>query len=93
MNPSSDEALTAILLGLFSLFVSLGPTSCTHMHLQPPRQSSVPHAPNVVPSRNPANPLVVVAVVLGLETVEVVVTQSLVTRGLRAFGPAKHERS
>ena len=51
------------------------------------------YALNAELSRNPARLVAVVAAVLGFETAEVGVTPSLVTRGLRVSGPAKHGRS
>ena len=67
----------------------------THMytHQQPRRRPQVPYAPNVAPSRNLGKVVVVVAAVLGPETVEVLVTPNLVTRGTRASRSAKHGRS
>ena len=61
--------------------------------MQPQRQPLMSHVSNVALSKNPAKLVAVVVGVLGLETVEVVATPSLVTRGLRASGPAKHGRS
>ena len=57
---------------------------------QPRRRPSVPFAPHVSPSVNPAKGVVVVAVALGLETAEVLANYKLSTRGTRAFGPARH---
>ena len=45
------------------------------------------------PSRNPAKLVVVVAAVLGSETVEVLGTPNSVTRGTRASRSVKHEHS
>ena len=57
---------------------------------QPRRRLSVPFAPHVSPSVNPAKGVVAVAAVLGSEPVEALTTAKLSTRGTRAFGPAKH---
>ena len=62
-----------------------------HANIQQPRRRlSVPFAPHVSPSVNPAKRVVVVAAALGLGTAEVLATQKLSTRGTRVFGPAKH---
>ena len=57
---------------------------------QPQRRPSVPFAPHVPPFVNPGKGVAVVAVALGSEPAEVLATETLVTRGTRAFGPAKH---
>ena len=57
------------------------------------RRPLSPYAINVAPSRNLEKAVVVVAAVLGSETVEVPATPSSVTRGTRASGSAKHGRS
>ena len=51
------------------------------------------YALNVVLQRNPAKLVVVVAAVLGLGTAEVLAIRNLITRGTRAYRPAKHGRS
>ena len=61
----------------------------TYTHEQSRRRQSVWYVPNAAPSRNPEKSVVVVAVVLGSETAEVLVTPSLITRGTRAFRSAK----
>ena len=58
--------------------------------MQHHRRQSVLHAPNAASQRNPAKSVVAVAVVLGSETAEVVVTPSLVTRGTMACSRAEH---
>ena len=56
-------------------------------------QQPRPYAANAGPSRNLGKAVVVVAAVLGSETVEAVVTPSLITHGTKASGSAKHGRS
>ena len=89
IDPGSDKASSCYRVLPIYFCVSQTDTH-TYDHLQPPR---VPHVSNAAPARNLAQPVAAVAGVLGLESAEVAVTQSLVTRGLRAFGPAKHRRS
>ena len=48
------------------------------------------YAVNVAPSRNLGKEVVVVAVVLGSKTVELMITQDFSTLGTRAYIPAKH---
>ena len=55
-------------------------------------QQPRPYAANAGPSRNLGKVVVVVAVVLGLETVEALVMPSSVTHGTKASGSAKHGR-
>ena len=62
--------------------------TCTHQ--QSRQRPSASYAPNVVSSRNPAEVLVVAAVVLGSKTVVELATQSLVIPGTRESKPAKH---
>ena len=63
-------------------------------HQQPQRRRpSVTYVPNVAPSRDLVKAVVAVAVVLGSETAEVLVTQNFVIRGTRASRSAKHGRS
>ena len=57
------------------------------------RRPSVPFAPHVPPSVNPAKPVAVVVVALGSEGAEVLATGRLITRGTRASGPAKRGAS
>ena len=57
------------------------------------QRRSVPHALNAAPLKNLAKELVVVAVVRGSETAEVLATQNLITLGTRAFRRAKYDRS
>merc|ERR1712032_1532293 len=57
---------------------------------QPRRRPQVPYATNVAPSPNLGKVVAAVAVVLGSETVEVLLTASLITRGTRASRPAKY---
>ena len=65
-----------------------------HLNIQQPRQSlPVPFAPHVSPFVNPAKGVAVVAVALGSEAAEVLITQNVVTRGTRASGPAKYGHS
>ena len=65
----------------------------TLTHVQLPRpQQLVTDAPHVVPSRNQRGVVAALPVVLGSDTVQVLVTEILITRGTRAFGPAKHDR-
>ena len=64
-----------------------------HEHQQSRRRQASPHAPNVVPSGDPARQVVAVAAVLGSETAEVLVTENLVTRGPKASWRAKNEPS
>ena len=54
------------------------------------QRPSVPYVPSAAPFENPANLAVAATAVLGSETAEMPVTQTLVTRGPRAFGLAKH---
>ena len=93
IDPGSDEALTALVVFSFPFRIYVEPiTQCEHLQ-SPPRQKSVPLVPHAAPSRNLGKAVVVVAEVLGLETAEVVVTPTLVTRGPRASGPAEHGSS
>ena len=62
----------------------------TYAHQQPRRQQAYLYALNAVLSRNPARLVVAVALVLGFETVEVLVTQKFVTRGSKASWPARY---
>ena len=54
---------------------------------------SSPYAANVAASGNLGKAVVVLAAVPGSETVEALVTPSVVTRGTRAYKSAKHGRS
>ena len=54
---------------------------------------SSPYAANVAASENLGKLVAVLAVVLGSESAEVLVTPSFVTRGTRASRPAKHGHS
>lgn len=69
--------------------ITLGLRACRPVN-QSRQRPSVPYAPNVAPSTNPAKEVVVVAVVLGSKTVEVLAKHNTVTRGTRASGLAKH---
>ena len=65
-------------------------------HQQPRRRHVYPYVPNAAPSRNPTRLVVAVAVVLGLETAEVIVTENFlnfITRGTKASWPVKQGRS
>ena len=64
-----------------------------YTHPQSRRRPLFLYAPNAAISGNQAKGVAAVAVVLGSETAEVLATQSLSTRGTRAFEPAKHEHS
>ena len=58
---------------------------------QPRRQRPPsPNATNVAPSRNLGKEVVAVTVVLGSETVDVLITPSSVTRGMKASRSAKY---
>ena len=74
----------------FLVFVHLN--VLTYKHQQSRRRLAAPYAPNVAPSRNLAKSVVVVKVVRGSDTAEVLVTQKLVTRGTRALRPANVSR-
>ena len=66
----------------------------TYQYQQPTqRRTSVPYVANAAASRNPAELVVAVTAVLGLETAQVLLTQIFITRGTRAYRPAKHGRS
>ena len=65
----------------------------TYKHQSSPQRSPVPYAPNAAPSENLAKAVVAVTEVLGSKTAEVQVTQTLITRGMRALRRAKHGRS
>ena len=80
---------------LFSCFhLCVWQSPHTYTHQQPRRRRPlVPYAPNAASSQNPGNLVAAVAVVLGPETADVLVTSSLITLGTRASRPAKHCRS
>ena len=63
------------------------------MHQHTRRRVLVQHASNAALLESLTEALVAVAAARGLETAEVVVTPSLVTRGPRVFRHAKHDRS
>ena len=66
----------------------------TYAHEQQSRRwQSVWFAPNAVLSGNPGNAVVAVAVALGPEIAEVLVTPSSITLGTRAFRPANNGHS
>ena len=65
----------------------------TYTHEQSRRRQSVWYAADAASSRNPGKTVVALAVVLGSETAEVLVTSSSVTLGTRAFRCVKHGRS
>ena len=79
---------TILFFGFFLSMLS----SYGHQHPRRRRQL-VPHAANAAASRNPGNAVVAVAVALGPEIAEVLVTPSSITRGTRAFGPANNGHS
>ena len=56
------------------------------------QRPSSPYAANAVPSRNLGKEVVAVAVVLGSETVDVLVMSGSITRGMKASRSAKHGR-
>jgi len=60
-----------------------------HPRLQP----SLLYAPNAASLQNLVKSVAAVAVVLGPETAEALLTPSFITRGTRASRPAKHWRS
>ena len=80
---------------LFCLFffVLFCQCSFSYEHQQSRRRQSVPYALNAASSRNLGKSVAAVAVVLGPETAELLVTSNLITRGITASRHAKHCRS
>ena len=87
---SNVSSMQWLFVFRFSLYF-LSMLACKHQ--QAPGRASVPYAANAAYSRNLANEVVAVAVVLGLETVDAMVIQSFVTRGTRASKLAKRGRT
>ena len=75
----------------FIAFVIACLTVSPYHHWQSRHCPSAPHAPSAARFRNLAKVAVAAVVVLGLETVEVLGTQTLVTRGTMGFRLAKHK--
>ena len=74
----------------FSGFLFVFEAITTHTHEQPQRRRLAWYVPNAASSGNLGKSVVAVAAVLGSEIAELLATPSLITRGTRASGPAKH---
>ena len=81
-----------LFFAFFFLSLFVWSNTYIYIHEQPRRQRLVWYVPNAAPSRNLEKSVAVVAVVLGSETAEVLITPIFITRGTRASRPANPGR-